>query len=142
MPNKAEIVIDEKSKGAVKEALEEALKRLEKKVEPPPITDTLEKAKAALAQAQKVKHKPIKQTWYCTDCGGAHIQNDGMGMGLGHINVDCVDGEFVDSRGNPLTGQRLTLMEKYATQKVDAGTAEYAQSKNAQTLAKMRELKK
>jgi hypothetical protein len=139
--NKAEVVIGGKGHEALKEALEETLKRLEKKVEPPPIEDTLGKVEQALAQAQKAKHKPVKQTWYCTDCGRAHVQNDGAGMGLGHIDVDCLDGEFVDKSGNPLTGKPLKLMERYAVPKTDSGNADHGLSHNKQVLAKMRELK-
>lgn len=137
---KTEVVIGGKNAEVVKEVLEETIKRLEKKVEPPPIEDTLGKVEAALKQAQKAK-KPLKQTWYCTDCGGEHIQNDGMGMGLGHIQVDCVDGEFVDGSGNPLTGKPLKLMEEYAVPKTDSGEANHGLSHNKQVLAKMRELK-
>jgi hypothetical protein len=140
MVQKAEVEIKEKEKSPSEQAMDKVLKQLEIPVQPPPIEETLKKAKQALAQAEKAK-TPVKQTWYCTDCGGAHIQNDGMDMGLGHISVDCVDGDFVDpSSGTPLTGKPLTLMTKYAAPKVKRGEGHNA-STNNKTLAKMRELK-
>jgi hypothetical protein len=141
-PSKAEVEIQinekDKQKSPAEQALDTVLKRMERAVERLPIEDVVEKVEQALKQQAK---KPIKQTWYCTDCGGVGIQNDGYGMGLGHIDVECSDGEFTDHNGNPLTGNQLTLMEKYAIPKVDAGGRQHSLSVNAKTLAKMRELK-
>ncbi|MBO0887477.1 hypothetical protein J2P12_00090 [Candidatus Bathyarchaeota archaeon] len=140
MVQKAEVEINEKEKTLTEQAVDTVMKRLEKPIEAPPIEETLDKVKLAMKQAKKAR-KPVKQTWYCTDCGRAHVQNDGMDMDLDHISVDCLDGEFVDAHtGQPLTGKPLTLMEKYAVPNVDKGRS-HAQSANAKTLAKMRELK-
>src|SRR6267378_1138481 len=97
LPVKEQVEIQEKPKTPEQEAMNKLLSMMEKPVQPPPISETLDKAKQAMAQAAKAKTKPGRQTWYCTDCGGAHIQNDGIGMGLGHIDVDVLDGEFVDA---------------------------------------------
>jgi len=137
---KQEAEIQEKEKTPQQQALDAMVSQLEKPIEAPPIEETLGKVAAALAQAQKAKHKPLKQTWYCTDCGSPHIQNDGMSLGLEHIRVDAIDDEFVNSNGTPLTGKELTLMEKYAVPKVQEGNSHH-QSSNATTLAKMQELK-
>lgn len=139
MVQKAEVEINEKEKTTADKAMNEALKRLEKPVQPPPIEDTLSKVATALAQAKKAK-QPVRMTWYCTDCGSEHIQNDGMGMGLGHISVDMVDGEFVDSSGQTLTGKPLTLMTKYAVPKAESGEGHYT-SYNQKTISEMRKLK-
>jgi hypothetical protein len=136
---KADVAIQEKPKTPEQEALDKLTERVLKKVEPPPIQETLDKVKAAIAQAQKAKHKPVKMTWYCTDCGNPHIQNDGMGMGLGHIQVDVIDGDFVDSDGNPLTGQAATLMEQYATPKVKDGRG-HMHGQNQTTLSQKEQL--
>ena len=139
-PAKAQVEIEEKPKTIQEQAAADLLKRLEKPVQPLPIEEILDKVKQAQQQAKKAK-TPVKRTWYCTDCGGAHIQNDGMNMGLGHIDVDMVDGEFVDpSTGNPLTGKAKTLMEQYAVPKVQQGEG-HEISSNQSTLAKMKELK-
>ena len=138
MVQKAEVEITEKEKTPAEQALAEVLKRIEKPVQPPPIEETLDKANQAMIQAKKAQHKPLRQTWYCTDCGGEHIQNDGLGLGLGHISVDAIDGEFVDaSSGAPLTGKPAQLMAAYAVPKVERGSG----SQNKLTLSKMKELK-
>lgn len=46
---------------------------LERKVEVPPIEDTLAKANAAIAAAQKAKQKLLKSIM-CTDCGHLNVQ--------------------------------------------------------------------
>jgi|SRR5580765_409495 len=136
---KEQVEIVEKPKTGQEEAINRVLEQLEKKVEPPPISETLDKVAQAMEQANKAKHKPVKMTWYCTDCGAAHIQNaassDYARELPDHINVDVVDDEFVDSSGNPLSGAALKLMENYATRKASK------QLNNASTLAKMKELK-
>jgi len=134
---KEQVEIVEKPKTETEEAINRVLEQLEKKVEPPPIQEALDKAAQAMAQAQKAKHKPVKMTWYCTDCGAAHIQNDGMGLGLGHIKVDVIDDEFVHPNGTPLTGPELKLMTEYAVK----GGHNKNPGKNSTTLAKMQELK-
>jgi hypothetical protein len=136
-PEKQQVEIVEEPKTPREVAAAELLKRLEKPVQPPPIEDTLEKANQAIAQAKKARTRE-KMTWYCTDCGGPHIQNDNMGLGLGHINVDVDDGKFVDDSGQPLTGSPLRLMQEYAAPKAQSGQGHKAGT-NAQTLSKMKQ---
>jgi hypothetical protein len=137
---KAPVEITEKPKTAEEQAKEEFFKRLLVPVKPPPITDTLDKVQQAIAQAQKAK-APVKMTWYCTDCGRVGCQNDPLHVtGVDHPQVSMVDGEFVDSSGNPVTGGLKTLMENHAIPKVERGQSS-AQANNSATLAKMRELK-
>src|SRR5712664_2931524 len=118
-PTKEQVEIVEKPKTPEQEIFDKIMKAMEKPVQPPAIEETLEKAQQAMAQAQKAKEKPIRQTWYCTDCGAANMQNDGMDMGLDHIDVDVMGDEFVDKAGNPLTGKPLTLMKDYAAPKAE-----------------------
>jgi hypothetical protein len=137
---KAPVEITEKPKTAEEQAQEEFFKRLLVPVKPPPITETLEKVKQAIVQAQKAK-ATVKMTWYCTDCGRVGCQNDALHVtGKDHPRVSMVDGEFVDSSGNPVTGGLKTLMEKHAIPKVERGQSA-AQDANSATLAKMHELK-
>jgi type IV secretory pathway VirB10-like protein len=142
MVQKAEVEIQEKPKTPQQEALEKVLKSMEVPVQPPPIEETLEKAKLAQAQAQKAKVKPQRVTWYCTDCGAAHIQNDGAGITPhgDHIQVDVIDGEYVDRNGNPLTGTDLELMKKYAEPKATRGQGHMGAA-NRITVQKMKEHK-
>jgi hypothetical protein len=133
---KEQVEIVEKPKTPEQEAMEKILKSMEKPVQPPPIEKTLAKAQQAIEQAKKAKSKPQRQTWYCTDCGRAHCQNDDPGLtGMDHISVDVMDGEFVDESGKPLTGSHLKLMTEYAAPKSKFGKG-YMASSNQATLAK------
>ena len=88
-PSKEQVEIVEKPKTPQEVAAAELLKRLEKPVEPPPIEDTLEKAQQAISQAMKAK-TPVKMTWYCTDCGGAHIPERCHGFRTGSHQRRCI----------------------------------------------------
>jgi len=133
---KEKVDIQEKPKTPEQQILDKILSSMEKPVQPPPIEETLNKANLAIEQAKKAKPKPQRQTWYCTDCGRPHVQNDGANYTrLDHISVDVMDGEFVDEAGNPLKGEALKLMTDYAAPKSKSGDGHMAPSNQA-TLAK------
>ena len=96
MVQKAEVEIKEKEKSPAEQALELVLKRIEKPVQPPPIEETLGKVATALSQAKKATTK-VRKTWYCTECGGAHIQLYLDGVHNGHFAVDLLDDKPVIS---------------------------------------------
>jgi hypothetical protein len=94
MVTKAKVEIEEKEKSPQEQALELVLKRIEKPVQPPPIEETVQRVATALAQAKKATTK-IRKTWYCTECGKAHIQLYLDGEYSGHFRVDLLDNEPV-----------------------------------------------
>jgi hypothetical protein len=108
-PEKQQVEIIEKPKTPREVAAAELLKRLEKPVQPPPIEDTLEKAKQAITQAAKAKTK-TRKTWYCSECGSAHIQlylnSDGSEAGSGHFDVVEEDGKPIHVDGTALNAKQ------------------------------------
>lgn len=110
-PVKQQVEITEKPQTPQEQAAAELLKRLEKPVQPPPLEDTLETVKQALAQANKAKSKVVK-TWYCTECGGEHIQLHLDSVHEGHFDVDLEDNIPVDpDTHKPISSKNQRSME-------------------------------
>jgi uncharacterized protein YlaI len=110
-PERAQVEIEPKPKTPQEQAAAELLKRLEKPIQPPPISETLEKAKLAMDQAKKAKSKIVK-TWYCTECGDAHIQLHLDGVNSGHFAVDLEDDVPVNPQSHePIAAQNKKSMD-------------------------------
>ncbi len=132
-PEKQQVEIEKKPQTPQEQLAAELLKRLEKPVQPPPIAETLEKAQQAMDQAVKAKTK-VRHTWYCTDCGNAHIQIHDDGR---HFNVDVLDGEFVGPGDTPLSAKERATMDNYAIPKVQNGTS-HQPTRNQKTLSQVK----
>jgi hypothetical protein len=108
-PEKQQVEIEKKPQTPQEQIAAELLKRLEKPVQPPPIEETLEKAEQAITQAAKAKTK-TRKTWYCSECGKAHIQlyldSDGSESGRGHFDVVEEDGEPIHTDGTALNAKQ------------------------------------
>ena len=105
----------------VQEKIKEQLEKLlMPEVEAPPISDTLEKAKAAIAQAVKAKQK-VRKDWCCTECGHAGVQLRynfaSHNFYQSHMRVHLEDDEPCADNGEPLTGDDMRTMKEIAMPK-------------------------
>lgn len=96
MPNKMQDQKKEAPAAIQKPQGAELEKLLVHTAEAPQIKDTLAKAKAAVAQAQKAKQKRL-QMWACTECGDHGIQLYLDGENRGHFHVALEDGVPVNT---------------------------------------------